>query len=273
VAYLAPVPWNSEYDRFRRITKKGQKQSNLEWSLSSGWRSRQDDEWDKQPKKPKTKRIKIRDRMVEVPDADYEDFLGHLVSPPSDPDSEIGRYIDEANFSQSFTMDKGHIAKIEYAPTRQLLDVTFQANEQGQGGHSEVIFFVVPKEVFYELKYLGESGRTQLGADGKTWRHVIGIRFWDIVRVRGTVNVTRYRFEYLEGYSPQGSKFGRSVEQSLAEDVAETKSTKETVEAENTTIVDSMARNFLTGTKLDEYRRLKTYKQKMEYLHRMGIID
>jgi hypothetical protein len=269
--YNAPVPWSPNYDNWRALNKKGRKREQLEHSLSSGWRTTLNDEWDKNPKKPKTKKVKIRDRYVEVPDADYEDFLGHLVSPPSDPDSAIGRYIDDANFSQ-VCAGAGHITSIEYDPNRQLLDVVF-GGVNGAGKQSradEVVFFRVPKEVYYELKYLAESGRTQIGADHKTQRSVLGIRFWDIVRVRGTQHVARYRFEYI-AHGAEPAKSDLPPAKTATQPAASSKGKVD----EELQYYQDLAKGFSRrlGKHLDEVLKAKTASEAEAILTKYGVIE
>jgi len=210
-ASAGPAPWQ---EGFRRATKRTMQQQGMEWSLSSGYRHKQD--WDKAPKKPKTKQVKLYNgRVVEVPDADFEDFIGHYASPPADPTSEIGQYIDKAWEKATQRIDGvGHIVEMIYSPTYQLLWVEFETDG------AIVVFFRVPKEVYSELAYLATTKQTAISAVDGQQRHVLGMRFWDIIRIRGQRSGGRYRYEYqIEGsYEPKGTtrtRAGEAYEQAV----------------------------------------------------------
>lgn len=92
--------------------------------------------------------------------------------------------------------DTGHITKVEYSVRYQILRITFrQPSKNGQ----VVAYMRVPAAVAAELLHLAMSNNTQASPVNGVQRHVLGIRFWDLVRIRGTVNGTRYSFKYVEG--------------------------------------------------------------------------
>jgi hypothetical protein len=273
-AEAGPAPWSADWDnpfgeKFRRITKRGHTRENVEWSLSSGWRGKKDNDWASQPKQPKMKQIRLyTGRMVSVPDADYEDFFGHKVSPPSTADDDIGAYIDGAKWTQS-TAGVGHIVKIEYAPMRQLLSVTFETDG------SEVIFFRVPKEVYSELLYLAESGSGITDRRG-VFRHNLGIRFWDIIRIRGVRDASRYRYEYLTHGARKGSAAKQESDAEFEAEVAARgggMKSRKTVEQEYSDMYDHYARGSLLSDSLKkEYAKLTTMKEKESFMRKHGII-
>jgi len=212
-AQAGPAPWSHEdYWNWRsghkRITKAQAKKQGVEHTLSSGWRSSQGTiDWEKMPAKYQTKRIKLYNgRTVEVPDADYEDFIGHKLTAEQraeGPEKHVGEYIDNAFHPDKKYIEqegKGHILMMEYSPTFQLLRVEFMTN------NAIVVYFRVPKEVFSELQHLAVSGATYVGADGDVY-HQLGKRFWDIIRIRGQRTGGRYRYEYTEtgSYEARGT--------------------------------------------------------------------
>jgi hypothetical protein len=264
-----PAVWN-EFGKFRRANKRTMAQAHEEWSLSSGWRVKPEDEWDKQPKKGKTKKVIVRGHLVEVPDADYEDYIGHMVSPPSDPDTEIGRYIDKAFYAENhskleYKSGKGHIAEFDYSTMYQLLRVFFENDG------AVVIYFRVPLALFSELAALADSDQTIRDSKNRD-RHVLGIRFWDIIRIRGTLHGSRYKFEYAQSGARIGSRFSQSVSGELKEAVTtgDTKAKSEGVEAMD--LIANGFRNMLGESALKTYNGLKTYEDKASFLHKAGLL-
>lgn len=223
------------------------------WSLERGYYNR----WKSTPKKGQTKRVKLASgEEVEVPDADYEDFIGHLVSPPSDPTTAIGQYIDEA-FADMDKVEEvegcGHITLIEYVPTHQILRVEFKTDG------AVVVFFRVPPMVYAELRHLAITKQTMISpADGEQ-RHTLGIRFWDIVRIRGQREGSRYKYEYTIEGTRQGSQFSRE----MATEREDTHITTDTAES----LYDRYAKNMLTGAKKVAYDKLKGVVDKEAFLH------
>jgi len=229
------------------------------WDLEHGYYNR----WKHNPKRPKTKRVQLASgEEVEVPDADYEHFIWHLASPPSDPNSAIGKFIDEA-FADMDKVEEvegcGHITLIEYVPSHQILRVEFATDG------SVVIFFRVPALVYAELKHLATTKQTMISpSDGKQ-RHTLGIRFWDIVRIRGQREGSKYKYEYAIQGERRGSTFSQEMERERSE---ETHIVTDTPEQ----LYDRYAKNMLTGKKKEEYDKLKTLKEKELFLHKAGIL-
>lgn len=99
----------------------------------------------------------------------------------------------------------GHITHIEYSAYFQLLKVTFARGDV-------VVYYRVPSTVAGELLHFAETKQTSTNTFDGSERHVLGIRFWDLVRIRGTKHGSRYRFEYLEQVAGSGnSPTGRPV--------------------------------------------------------------
>lgn len=265
-AKAGAAPWSTG---FKRSTRADQKKHGVEWSFSSGYR--QKSEWDKSPKKPKTKTVRLYNgRTVEVPDADFEDFIGHFASPPSDPYSEVGKYIDKAfeNLDRVQEVEGcGHIVLIEYVPTYQILRVEFATDG------AVVVFFRVPKEVYSELYYLANTKQTAISAVDGTQRHVLGMRFWDIIRIRGQREGSRYRYEYVIEGERRGSAFEQAMEKEREAIKSSGTIAAKEADKEDLEMYDRMAKNMLTGSQLTAYNKLETLKQKENYLHKAGIID
>lgn len=103
----------------------------------------------------------------------------------------------------SVSCPKGsHIERMDYAQNFcGILRVYFR-------GGNVVCYFYVPKGVWGTLCALAENGGTRPGVDGKD-RHLVGIYFWNLIRIRGTVHGNRFRCCYVEGgggYTPRDVK-------------------------------------------------------------------
>lgn len=136
-------------------------------------------------------------KSYEVPDDDYRQYLGQK------QDKSVEKYVADAFGSSADVKvvepratggDTGHIIKLEYAVLYKILRVTFK--KPSKGGQV-VAYMNVPNPVAGELLYLAESNQTQISAMSGTLRHVLGMRFWDLIRIRGTIHGTRYPFEYV----------------------------------------------------------------------------
>jgi hypothetical protein len=278
-AEAGPAPWNKHEfvdwtenpfrEKFRRINKTGRQKEDLDWSLSGGWRAKKSTDWDSKPTRPNMKAVRLyTGRTVYVPDADYEDFFGFHAQEQSSSDTDIGAYIDGAKWTQS-TSGAGHIVKIEYAPMRQLLSVTFETDG------AEVVFFRVPKEVYSELLYLAESGSGITDRRG-VFRHNLGIRFWDIVRIRGVRDASRYRYEYITTGARTGTKVQQESDAEMEAEVAARgggMKSRKTVEQEYTAIYDQYAKGSLLSDSLKkDYAKLTTLKEKESFMRKHGII-
>lgn len=133
----------------------------------------------------------------EIPDDDYRQYLGQK------QDKSVEKYVADAFGSSADVKivepratggDTGHIIKLEYAVMYKILRVTFK--KPSKGGQV-VAYMNVPNPVAGELLYLAESNQTQISATSGTLRHVLGMRFWDLIRIRGTIHGSRYPFEYV----------------------------------------------------------------------------
>ena len=201
---VGPSPFGdySAYEAFKRATKKQQEamgtRAKVQKQLQSGWNN-------SRGVKPAMRTlVSTSGATYQVPEDHYQDYMtfyrSAIDSQKTDAYSKSGKYRDVVSAADyiDYAFGKntrvrpivqegcGHIALLEYSPWYQILRVTFTNNG------SVVAFFRVPKLVAGTLMSLAQSKATR--HDGK---HVLGIYFWDLVRIRGTVHGSRYKFEYV----------------------------------------------------------------------------
>lgn len=218
-ATSGPMPWSDIFSSWRRSTKK-QREGN--WNFATGWVPSDIAAWQKSPERQKMKKL-ISSAGTEyyMPDSDYDTFLGFVKDSEPSELSEVYKslkksknvntpadYIDFA-FNESkakvYMCDGcGHIKRLWYTATYQLLKVEFTNNG------AIVVFFRLPKEVAGELIVFAENKQTQISSTDGTERHTLGIRFWDLVRIRGTMHGARYKFQYAQEGSTSGGTVGRA---------------------------------------------------------------
>jgi len=213
-SYVGPAPWSS---RYKRTAQKTREHENIAWSLSSGYRYTGLDFYPEGNfTKPKMRPLKLYNgKIVMVPEDDYADFIGYQKMDEARVTDDIQEYVSTAKFTQEVE-GCGHIAKIQYSPRRWLMMVTFAA----KNGGAVVVYFMVPKEVYSELRLYALSKQTII--QGNDERHVLGMRFWDIVRIRGTKHGGRYEFKY-----EQGNESVAGEESKSGDDAAEAQSAKD----------------------------------------------
>lgn len=107
---------------------------------------------------------------------------------------------------ESIECKGGHITAVTYNVNYKLLMVQFR--NVGRNGNV-VVFFNLPAEVAATLMIHGKyNNMAPPRKDGKE-RHMIGVEFWNLVRVRGTLHGTRYPFQYSSDYRT-GNPSGRT---------------------------------------------------------------
>jgi hypothetical protein len=278
--------YNNFESQFKRRTAKQQAAAGHQWSLSSGWREAKATDWNTLPNKSKYKTIRLYNgKSAYVPDGDFEDYFRYRAPGPDEgqikSNEALEKYVNEAKWSQNVKPPDGHIVSISYAPTRQLLQVEFLDG-------AVVVFFRVPKEVYSELKYLAGDGTAggMPGSDDKygVFRHDLGRRFWDIVRIRGTLQGSRYPYEYttagervdkeakiLAKFDPgktvaDGTLTGRygKEEGSMRDDIDTFKQYKNMLNAKQ-------KEQFAEFEKLDDVK--EQYKKMSVFLVQAGIIE
>lgn len=256
-----PTPWEEGY---KRVTKKSSE--NYDWNLHTGWRPiRYQDQWKHSPTHGKTKRVRLYNgKEVDVPDADYEDFIGYQKS--TNPEEEIQAYISNALYSNRVVQEAdiatdetngvGHIIGLRYSPTYQLLEAEFEAG-------ATVVYFRVPKEAYSELKSIAESGRTFIDKKGKT-RHLLGKEFWDIIRIRGQRTGSRYRYAY--------QAMNEHVERVSEDTKATAKLNTTKKESKNTDKYDNIAYKLFGSnrSKMTEYIKLNDDTEREAWLKKHG---
>ncbi len=167
------APWNKDY----------------EWELSSGWGYKRPEGWDKGITRRKRKLHDTNGNVYDVyyyPDTDYH--LGFSAQDDQERLAIAQKAFDPNNPIHGEVISQkgcGHISLVEYAQKEHILRVTFTNNG------AVCVFFEVPTAVAGELIHLAKSKRTR--HDG---RHILGVRFWDYIRIRGTLHGAKYPFEY-----------------------------------------------------------------------------
>lgn len=165
------------------------KNKNLEWDLSSGWGYKRPEDWDKGITRRKRKLHDTNGNVYDVyyyPDVDYH--LGYSASGDQERLAIAQKAFDPENPIHGEVISQkgcGHISQVEYAQKEKILRVTFTNNG------AVCVFFDVPTAVAGELIHLAKSKRTR--HDG---RHILGVRFWDYIRIRGTQHGAKYPFAY-----------------------------------------------------------------------------
>lgn len=96
----------------------------------------------------------------------------------------------------------GHIKSLSYNALYMLLMVEF--TERGD----IVVFFNLPANVASTLMYHAEMNTMAPPDKNGRERHMVGVEFWNLVRVRGSIHDTRYPFEYTSDFRT-GEPFGR----------------------------------------------------------------
>ena len=132
-------------------------------------------------------------KQYNMPDGDIEQYIGFKKG-----DKSVEKYVADAFSSANDVKvqktNGGHILMLEYSETYLILRVTFE--KMAKEGNV-VVYMNVPSSVAAELLVLARSGATQYSSVDGHMRHVLGMRFWDLIRVRGYVHATRYPFEYV----------------------------------------------------------------------------
>ena len=128
-----------------------------------------------------------------TPEDDYQDFKSKR------QDQSVEQYVSEAfdfkkNRFEVERINDGHIEMFEYSDMYKVLRVTFA--KASQGGRT-VAYLNVPRAVAGELLHHMKTRATGSSpVDGRE-RHLVGIRFWDLIRIRGDIHGSRYTFAYV----------------------------------------------------------------------------
>lgn len=101
----------------------------------------------------------------------------------------------------------GHILALSYNWNYKLLMVRFK-NEGREG--NVVVFFNLPANTAATLMMHGRYNSMAPPTKAGKERHMVGVEFWNLVRIRGTLHGTRYPFQYTEDFR-SGNPSGRTV--------------------------------------------------------------
>lgn len=226
-------PWGNDYhDAQPRRGFRARRDSSSRYVQGKGWIASRNkdkllDRWVKEPRHATKKEIvnPLTGRRQRVNVGFIED------NPTTDPrplgDPRFVKYMAERNLDQQEAMDAyaadglsgklggetydekgcGHIARVKYNTRSQVMQVTFNKRDsRGNvlGEASTVTYFQVPSTAAGELVHLARLGGTSGAAmtnatfDGK-WRHLLGVRFWDLVRIRGSRTGGQFPYTYGAG--------------------------------------------------------------------------
>lgn len=198
---ISPVNQFTKSGRFRSVIKAGDQ----EWDLSTGWHHEREAGWrSKVSKKGRSSReyIAANGQVYKVYNYDYNgnnDYVGFRSN-----EHTSQRFRDRIAWAeQAFKNGDnvagpvegcGHIAEIAYARNEQILKVKFENN------NAICLFFRVPTTVAgtllaYAIKKYTVGINERGGHRGRE-RHLLGVEFWNLVRIRGHRVGARYPFEY-----------------------------------------------------------------------------
>lgn len=232
VNYAGFTPWDPRFGEFKRLTSKQYKEIGASYKGMKHPEKKTITLWN-------GKRVRVIDSELGVP-LGFSQMFGYNSASDTITDEKTGitstDYAEEAFNGKHRTHDwqgdySGHITAISYSAYYQLLKVSFRAG-------AECIYYRVPSTVAGELLKFARGGETMRSAvDGKE-RHVLGIRFWDLVRIRGTKHGSRYRFEYTQGNNRTANSATYipalgNVAESTGYDINALKEWKESFKAEN----------------------------------------
>lgn len=210
---FGPGPWDKSYKQYReewlqgykRPTKKQLERAGIDYSLSSGWHRKNAEDWDKDPKHYKQRRVRSANGTYSyVPEDAYGDTIAFTARPSN---KEIEQYIDNATWTYDTAIEHpgpcGHIARLMYSARRALMKVQFsKSSSMGD----TVVYFRVPTAVFGTLYWLFLGDTYQASPETGEQRHAVGIEFWNLVRIRKTVHSGHFSFTYTGGGESDGAE-------------------------------------------------------------------
>ena len=202
INYAGFAPWSDKYGEFKRLTMAQHADLGDRYGSMKHPNKKTITLWD-------GRKVKVIDSELGVPfgfaytdakDGMPQQVHGYNGASDVAVDEITGKtsadYVEEAfggsHRTHDWTGDAGHIVGIHYSAYYQLLKVDFRSGDT-------CVYFRVPSTVAAELLSLAEHGHTMMSQVDGTQRHAVGIRFWDLVRIRTTKHGTRYRFEYNSG--------------------------------------------------------------------------
>lgn len=202
-AYAGPAPWYQgvsetyKNGRYKRRLVSG----NQEWNLEEGWHAKRKAGWYSRPSKRKgqtVERVKLTglngEEIETYVSKGYKDSIGFSAQSSKDAAAYASNALDSDKPDHGPIFDvqvkEGHIKRVEYASREQVMRVTFWNNAQ-------VIYFRVPTTVAGMLKSFAENNFVH-HPDKKTGepRHILGVVFWNLIRIRGQQHGSHYPFQY-----------------------------------------------------------------------------
>lgn len=185
-------PWNTKYGEFKPLSEDQYKDIGADYNkilnpeyeiitLGTG------------------ERVKVLKSELGVP-LGFSKIHGYgAVSPAIDENGTTSTaYVEEA-FNGNHNIDEsdgcGHIAHIAYCDDAKVLKVSFES-----GG--TYAYFRVPSPVAGELLNFARTKQIAYVERNGRERHVLGVRFWDLIRIRGTRGA-RYRYENIDETAPE----------------------------------------------------------------------
>lgn len=185
-----PVPWSESYDPFKYSGKGSRGAKSAQRALGLRW-SRKENKWKHNANHGTDRKARwddyiVNSRRLLADMTDQYKKTGQIYQGASNAD-----YVD-----YSFNVDKdsvigiegcGHISNMLYNVHTLVLQVTFTNNG------SVVCYFNVPSTVVGELFNYAETK-----VEDSMGKHLLGKRFWELVRVKGNIHGSRYPFAYTE---------------------------------------------------------------------------
>ena len=195
--WFEPVDLYTKTGRQRKEVRRG----NMTLSLSDGWHEKRPRGWatkgmksmiDGKPMVEKRRFTGYDGKEYEIyKTRGYEDRIAF--SPRGDDEAlKFASYIFDKNNPEYDVIEKkgkGHIRTIAYSYKGQILRVEFDNND------AICLFFTVPYTIGGQLLKYAESDATRPDPRGIS-RHILGIMFWRLVRIKGQVRGANFPFEY-----------------------------------------------------------------------------
>lgn len=185
---------------------------NIAYDMSRGFFYKDDDSWSGRPENLPKRAVRLANgRTVYVYDSG--DRSGKFIPfSRMEDDANLSKYIEDTNFTWSVE-GCGHIKQLDYSPRRSVMRVEFQEQTDPvtgkTWGRADVAFFFnVPSAVFGELYYLAQTKSTGAPTSTGRTRHNLGIRFWDLVRIRGSLYGSRFPYSVTNIAPRERAVFG-----------------------------------------------------------------
>lgn len=193
-----PTPWNPDFSDWYSKHRHSKNKKDFKYAVShptTPIRSSLTGDVYKMPKQDYTEFVKYFNEHHSELSEGYKDGkpLYRKIETPAD-------YIDYG-FSdrqkRNLTTQEckgGHIKRLTYNPLYMLFMVEF--SNRGD----ICVFFNLPANVAAQLMYLAETNTMAPPDKNGKERHMVGVEFWNLVRVRGSLHKTQYPFQYTKDF-------------------------------------------------------------------------